>query len=104
MTSDEIRLPSRGDFESCVGESLSVFADELDDQLSLTLDEVEEHGTRETAEREAELFSVFFLGPGEPVLPQSTYQFRNERLGEFFLFIVPLGPDDGRMRYQAVFN
>jgi hypothetical protein len=38
------------------------------------------------------------------VLPQRTYDFRNERLGSFELFIVPIGPEDGAMRYEAVFT
>lgn len=51
-------------------------------------------------------FSLLFLAPLEPVLPQAVYRFEHDRLDAFDLFIVPLGPDgEGRhMRYEAVFN
>jgi hypothetical protein len=48
-------------------------------------------------------FSLEFLGPLEPVLPQRTYRFEHDQLGELEIFIVPLGPRDDRMRYEAVF-
>ena len=49
-------------------------------------------------------FSIVFRGPREPVLPQRIYTFRHEKLGSFELFIVPIGPDDEGMRYEAVFS
>lgn len=49
-------------------------------------------------------FSIVFAGPLEPVLPQRIYRFAHEELGTFELFIVPVGPDEGGMRYEAVFN
>ena len=48
-------------------------------------------------------FSVVFLGPAEPVLPQRIHRFDNDALGSFEIFIVPLGPADEGMRYEAVF-
>jgi hypothetical protein len=49
-------------------------------------------------------FSLVFRAPHEPVLPQRIYRFENDALGEFELFIVPIGPDESGMRYQAVFS
>ena len=49
-------------------------------------------------------FSLMFLGPPEPVWSQGTYRVTNEALGTFDLFLVPLGPENGRMRYQAIFT
>ena len=49
-------------------------------------------------------FSLVFHGPLEPVLPQRIYPFEHAELGTFDLFIVPLGPDDGHMQYEAVFG
>jgi hypothetical protein len=49
-------------------------------------------------------FSVVFLGPLEPVLPQRIYPFEHETLGAFDLFIVPIGPAESRMQYEAVFS
>jgi hypothetical protein len=48
-------------------------------------------------------FNLQFHGPPEPVWHQGTYDLAHERLGTFPLFIVPLGPDQGVMRYEAIF-
>ena len=48
-------------------------------------------------------FSLLFLGPLEPLLPQRTYRFDHDALEAFEIFIVPLGPVDGGMQYEAVF-
>ncbi len=49
-------------------------------------------------------FSIVFRGPREPVLPQQTYQVEHAALGSFELFLVPIGPDQAGMRYEAVFG
>ena len=49
-------------------------------------------------------FSIVFRGPLEPVLPQRIYRFEHDELGSFELFIVPIGPDESGMQYEAVFN
>ena len=50
-------------------------------------------------------FSLHFLGPvSRRYLPQHTYQMANEKLGTFDIFIVPLGPESSRMRYEAIFT
>lgn len=54
----------------------------------------------------AEPFSVYFLGPRSPVLPQRIYRVEHDQLGTLDLFLVPIGPDPkaGGMLYEAVFN
>jgi hypothetical protein len=51
-------------------------------------------------------FSVFFLCPRQPVLPQAIYRLEHEAMGTLELFLVPVGPDPkaGGMLYEAVFN
>jgi len=49
-------------------------------------------------------FSVIFRGPPTPVLPQRIYRIENDSMGTFDLFIVPIGPDETGMQYEAVFN
>jgi hypothetical protein len=49
-------------------------------------------------------FSLVFRGPPEPVLPQRIYRFEHHELGAFDLFIVPIGPDETGMQYEAVFG
>ncbi len=48
-------------------------------------------------------FSLIFRGPRASVLPQRTYRLAHETLGEFPLFLVPIGPDSAGMRYEAAF-
>ena len=49
-------------------------------------------------------FSIVFRAPMEPLLPQQIYRFEHREIGSFDLFIVPIGPDDCGMCYEAVFN
>lgn len=49
-------------------------------------------------------FSLLFLGPPQPILPQRIYRLDNAALGTLEIFLVPLGPQAGRMRYEAVFT
>jgi hypothetical protein len=68
--------------------------------VKLTLVEVEELG--QSLSRQA--FSLRFLGPAQPVLPQATYRLDHPALGALEIFLVPLGPKSGGMRYEAVFT
>jgi hypothetical protein len=61
-----------------------------------------ERATTPSGNREP--FSIVFNGPLEPVLPQRIYRFEHEKLGAFELFIVPIGPDESGMQYEAVFG
>jgi hypothetical protein len=50
-------------------------------------------------------FSLEFLGPVSPrYLVQHMYRLEHEELGAIDLFLVPLGPESGRMRYEAIFS
>ena len=49
-------------------------------------------------------FSLLFHGPADTFIPQGTYTVRHQAMGEFPLFLVPLGPQDGHMRYEAIFT
>ncbi|HLX68304.1 MAG TPA: hypothetical protein VKV04_01635 [Verrucomicrobiae bacterium] len=51
-----------------------------------------------------ESFSLLFHGPANPFLPQKTYTFDHPQMGKFALFIVPVGKEESRFKYQAVFN
>lgn len=53
--------------------------------------------------REGAAFVLDWLGPGEPVLPQDIYAFRDGD-EEFEMFIVPVGRDRTGTQYEAVFN
>ena len=49
-------------------------------------------------------FALVFHGPADGALSQQTCRFRHAQRGEFELFIVPLGPDEQGMRYEAVIS
>ena len=51
-----------------------------------------------------EPFSIVFRGPKTIVLPQRMYKISHEKFGPLDLFIVPIGPDDTGMCYEAVFT
>jgi hypothetical protein len=70
-------------------------------ELSLTLVEVRRLGK---AVREGGAFSLTFLSASGPSLPQATYPVTHPVIGDFGLFVVPLGPKDGRNSYEAVFT
>jgi hypothetical protein len=49
-------------------------------------------------------FSLFFLGPHEPLFEQRIYSFEHETLGTLEFFIVPVGHDAAGLLYEAVFT
>ena len=52
----------------------------------------------------AEAFSLIFEGPAQPRLAQATLHLRNEAVGEFDIFLVPVGANAETTSYEAVFN
>ena len=49
-------------------------------------------------------FSIVFRGPRDLEMTQGMYPVSHEKLGEFNLFMVPIGPDEKGLCYEAVFN
>lgn len=47
-------------------------------------------------------FSMYFVGPAAPILPQATYTLRGETESFDALFIVPIGQDGTGTDYEAV--
>jgi hypothetical protein len=54
--------------------------------------------------RKNECFSLLFNGPGSRCLEQKIYPFKHEQLGQFSLFMVPIGKNQGSFQYEVVFN
>lgn len=77
----------------------------LDDgsAVEIRLSQVE-GSTERTARVGREPFSLTFRGPLRPILPQRIYTLENAEMGSIAIFLVPLGPEGGEMRYQAVFS
>ena len=51
-----------------------------------------------------EQFSLTFLGPRDPVLPQMIYRLENPRVGVLEIFLVPIGRDERGVSYEAIFT
>jgi hypothetical protein len=72
--------------------------------IDLSLQEVTEWGPAATS-RFRRPFSLLFMGPeSDGHLPQGTYPIADQILGLLEIFIVPVGPDGRRMRYEAIFS
>ena len=85
-------------FAPQVGTGFTLTADDL--TLELALERVDPLGQ---AVRDGGAFSLVFLGPAEPVLPQRIYHLDHAATGALDLFLVPVGATDTGMRYEAVF-
>ena len=51
-----------------------------------------------------EPFTLLFRGEGESILPQQLYSIHHESLGDFTLFITPVGADPEGVYYESVVN
>jgi hypothetical protein len=49
-------------------------------------------------------FALTFHGPREIVLPQQTYRIESEGMEPMDVFLVPIGPDQHGMAYEAIFT
>lgn len=78
------------------------FRIKLENSQTAELELIEVLETMSTPRQEQ--FSIFFRGPAEYLLPQSTYHMEHEKLGELDIFVVPVGREQDGYRYEAVFN
>jgi len=51
-----------------------------------------------------ERFSIVFRTSNEMLLEQGLHPFEHDQMGNFELFIVPIGRDEDGTYYEAVFN
>jgi hypothetical protein len=66
---------------------------------------VDDRGQRRSAGgSELSCFSLIFRSGTQAHVPQAIYTLRHPALGEMDVFLVPIGPDDVGMRYEAIFN
>jgi hypothetical protein len=89
--------------------SFRLFPDSANSETSLELVLIEatdlspRAGPAAAASRRAP-FSLVFRGPPTPILSQRIYRLEHAEIGRFDLFLVPIGPDERGMRYEAVFT
>lgn len=90
-----------------------LFAQNLNTKFYIPLDDrrvelelVAVAGDKSTLEKieGVDRFSLYFLGPGDFYLPQRIYRMEHDTLGQLDIFIVPVGIQDKRYQYEAVFS
>ena len=89
---------SVGTFSGHLGSSFRVYPDD-----SSTLD-LELASATELGESSGRPFSVVFRGPRDAPLPQRIYRMEHAEIGVFDIFLVPIGPDEEGLLYEAIFN
>jgi hypothetical protein len=72
-----------------------------DGVVPLKLAKTESYGQ---ATREGGAFSLLFVGPAGPWLPQAIYPVKHPALGTMEIFLVPTGPSHGGNGYHAAFT
>ena len=87
-------------FEQRLGEHVDF--EWADVQFSAVIDEVTK--MTQQAGQERVPFSVIFLVAGSDNHGQHLFHASHPHLGEFPLFLVPIGPGEKGMRYEAVFT
>lgn len=88
-------------WQAHLGDAFDLMADGTN-KVELTLVDVTGFGHRPGLKREG--YSLLFSGPLAPIFHQCIYRLSHSVLGELDLFLVPIGPESGNMRYEAVFN
>ena len=89
-------------FSTRIGERFSLVAD-AGTTLPIELIHATTLGSSGSA-RGRTPFSILFRGPLTPVCPQRIYRLEHESMGNLDLFLVPIGPRDGGMVYEAIFT
>jgi hypothetical protein len=90
-------------FQPHVGQPFRVIVDESRQMVTL-LSEVSPWGHAEAASRPRIPFSLTFHAKPDAQIPQDIYRIESEVMEPFDCFLVPIGPDAGGMRYEAVFT
>ena len=90
-------LPGLEAFAGCVGDLFRLEGN--GQKLEAELVEAEPLG-----EDRGRPFALLFRVEDGPTLPQKIYPLEHDRLGRLDLFLVPVGPDEVGMRYEAIFS
>ncbi|UCH24905.1 MAG: hypothetical protein JSV66_13265 [Trueperaceae bacterium] len=90
-------------FEAVTGEGFRLAFDD-GEELELRLHEVRALAEQPRGNTERIPFSLLFTGPATPILEQRIYPLEHERLGRLEIFLVPLGPVENKIHYEAIFT
>ena len=104
MNTDTVDLSSLtiDTFRPLVGDDFAVLLDST--SIPLALREVMPL-SKHTQEVTGRLpFSLLFAGPLTPLFEQRIYTLEHAAVGNFSVFMVPLGPKGGHMQYEVIFT
>ena len=90
------------EFSKHVSTKFRARAEETETELELV--EVKVYTSKQEEQGGMERFSIYLSGPAQPLLPQKSYTFQHDEMGEFEIFLVPLSCKEEGSRYEAVFN
>lgn len=88
-----------GDFEQHLGQSVAFSAD----GLSFEADIKQVDRLKQQAGQARQPFSVIFSAVQTQAYAQKIYTMRHPEIGDRMIFLVPIGPDQNGMCYEAVF-
>ena len=92
-------------FESFAPHLNTAFALQLGEStVDLMLTEAVKQPLRPFPGMVREPFSLYFRSASQEVLPQGTYAFVHDGMGELEIFIAPIGREPEGIVYEAVFN
>ena len=89
---------SVGTFSGHLGDSFRVYPE---DSGTLDLELVSATTLGQSSGRP---FSIVFRCPRDVLLPQRIYRMEHGEIGAFDIFLVPIGPDEEGLLYEAIFN
>jgi len=85
----------------CVKPDLPMLADK---KVELELVSVKGHVHKPIEQLGMERFTLYFQGPANVHLAQHVYPLEHASMGEFEIFLVPVGLNERGFEYEAVFN
>lgn len=99
MAAADLRKLTVDDFERHKDESFALKIPDV--ELALKLAKVSRLGE---SGRPGGAFSLSFVSPSGPFLPQGIYPLEHAEIGRLEIFLVPLGPREGGNLYESIFT
>ena len=93
---------SAADFSPLLNSTFQIYFDPSSPSIVELVEVTEKKSDSEEVLRQP--FSVVFRGSKDTIWPQGMYTIDQKIFGKMDIFLVPIGPDDQGMCYEAVFN
>ena len=100
--SERLKQLTRQTFDELVNQRFQVAL--AQEPIELELIECKSLGSGPQGEGGREPFSLVFRGPAGPILPQRIYPLAHSSIGTIEIFLVPLGPAQDGLGYEAIFT